>query len=110
MVIAAIAATSPALAASAVAIDIRGVEKRDDSDGADVVDDRDRHVQELDRCRHTPADQRENAEREGNVGRRRYGPPADQCRIGSRDEQKEERGHRHSGRRRDHRKAAGRRG
>ncbi len=47
---------------------VRGVEDRDDDDGAEVVDDRERQQKDLQALRHAIAEQADHAHREGDVG------------------------------------------
>jgi hypothetical protein len=56
--------------------DPRRVEDGDDQDRPDVVDHRERQQQHAQRWRHPPAQQRQDADREGDVGRHRHAPAA----------------------------------
>ena len=57
----------------------RRVEERDDDDGAEVVDDREREEEDAQRSRNALAEQREDADREGDVGRHRNAPARSRC-------------------------------
>ena len=85
-------------------IDVGGVEDGDHDDRADVVDDRQRQQQDLDRGRDTRTEERDHTEGEGDIGRHRNAPP---CATGTagvesgvqqcRHEHAAERGHRRKG-------------
>ena len=55
-------------------VEIAGVEDGDDQHRAEIVDDRQRRQEHLQRGRHALAEQRQHAEREGDVGRGRESP------------------------------------
>ena len=76
-------------------IEVGGVGDRDDQHRANVVDHRDGHQQQLDRRRHARAEQRQQPQREGDVGRRRDRPAAAQPGLESDDQQIDQRRHRH---------------
>ncbi len=71
------------------------VENRDDGDGAEVVDDRQRQQEHLERERHPVAEQRQHAEREGDVGRRRDRPAGRQSRLAPGHGEVDQRRHEH---------------
>ena len=54
------------------------IEERDDDDRAEIVEDRERRQEDLEGGRHARAEEREHAEREGDVGRGRDRPAAQQ--------------------------------
>ena len=78
-----------------------GVEQRDHDDRAEVVDDRDRRQEDLQRRRHARAEQQQDAERERDVGRRRDRPAAQRDRVAAVDRSVDRRRHQHAAERRD---------
>src|SRR3546814_20256448 len=84
-------------------VDLGGIEERDDDDRAHVVDDRDGDEEQLERGRRAPAKQREDADREGDVGRRRDRPALRKPRLAARGQHIEPRRYRHPRRGGDHR-------
>jgi len=62
--------------------DTARVEERDDHNGRDVIDDGERQQQQAQRRRYVLADEGQDADREGDIGRRGYRPAATRCRVG----------------------------
>ena len=75
------------------------VDERDDRHRTEIVGDRDGREEQAQRGRHAPAEQRHDAEREGDIGRGRDRPAAGERGIGARAGEIEEGRGRHSGRR-----------
>ncbi|MDT4829790.1 hypothetical protein FQZ97_632220 [compost metagenome] len=82
-------------------IERRRIEQRNDDDGAQVVQDRQRGQEDLQRRRHAAAQQRQDTQREGDVGRGGNGPAAQRGGAAGVDQHVNERRHRHAAQRRD---------
>ena len=77
-----------------------GVEKRDDEDRAEVVKDRQRQQEDLQRRWHPLAQKRQNADGKGDVGRGGDGPAALGDRVRPVEDKEDQRRHRHAADRR----------
>ena len=89
---------------------IRRVKQRDHHDRADIVDDRHGQQEQPQRCGAAIAQQAEHAHREGDVGRRRDCPAAQQFGVAADHPDIDQRRDRHARRRRQDRQAARLRG
>ena len=81
---------------------LRGIEERDDDDGAEVVDDGERQQEDLQRRRNARAEQRQHADGEGNVGGGGNGPAAQGDGVTPVDGDVDQRRHDHAAERGDH--------
>ena len=81
-------------------IQVGGIGEGDDRHRADVIDDRDRHQQQFQLRRRAGTKQGQNAEREGDVGRRRNRPARGKRRIEAGDAKEDQR-------RKDHPRSGG---
>ena len=66
------------------------VEQRDDDDGGKVIDHGQRQQERLHDRRHLVAEQAENPQRKGDIGRSRDRPAADLCRVQTDDADKDQ--------------------
>ena len=80
----------------ASAVDAVGVERGDHDDGADVVDDGQAEQEDLELGRDAAAEQREDTEREGDVGRHRDAPPGSRRRRRALNARNSSGGHDHA--------------
>ncbi len=76
--------------------EVAGVEQRDDHDRTEIVEHGQRQQENLEAHRHAVAEQRQQAERESDVGCRRNGPAADADRIVPVQRGVDRRGHDHA--------------
>ena len=85
-----------------------GIERGDDHDGAEIVDDGERGEEHLERVRHPRSEQRQHAKGEGDVGGGGNGPAAPIAAILEVDGHEHERRRQHAAERRDQRQRASR--